>query len=265
MGQKTHPIGFRIGVQTKSNIAIGYHSKLDLHGQCNRWAVSNVSTTYSDLVQRDRQIKEVIEEYMYERGYLTNKYIITRSVNYVGVYVDGIQMKEPNITTSYFNRRSQSEHQQVNQFSSSRSKLEYYISQCIEHGQPVHIQFTNLVNRTASKDKQQERTITDVLEVLRKNKIPCCNVVTKVLVNMINNGQREREVLRSVTKTMNKYTANYLRVFKGRIGGSERSRIIRYRNGPMPRHTVSAAIDQGYSEVNTASGKVSIKLMVYFN
>ena len=108
--------------------------------------------------------------------------------------------------------------------------------------------------------------------LLTNDNIPCCNLLAKVLaIKRSQGGRQERETRRVVTKLRKTVSGStyglkgYLLRFKGRIGGSERSRIIRYRSGPLPRHTVSAALDHGFSEVKTVSGKVSVTVRTYFN
>jgi len=277
MGQKTHPIGFRIGVPSKTN-SIGY-SQIDIHGLTSRWAISNSGNVnnYSDLSQRDRIIKTIIEQFMEEDGYMTNKCIITRTSSYIGIYVDGIELEEPNV---YYQGESNStEEKQTsinNNVNSINTKnIENYISKYVENNTPVHIQFVLLENKTKdfSEVNRSEIDLHKTISLLVKDNIPCCSVLAKIIsINRSQGGRRERETLRLVMKLMNSYYSKeeigvfkgYLIMFKGRIGGSERSRIIRYRSGPMPRHTVSAGIDQGYSEVNTVSGKVSVTVMAYF-
>lgn len=51
--------------------------------------------------------------------------------------------------------------------------------------------------------------------------------------------------------------------WKGRLGGSERSRIVRFRRGPRPRHTLAAARDYGHRDVNTPVGTVSVSVWRY--
>jgi hypothetical protein len=145
---------------------------------------------------------------------------------------------------------------------------------------------------------QQQQAVVGVgdlqntLSLLERAKIPCCALVAKVVALRLSGGRRHRDVLRAVRKeqlalgkTLGQQGATtaaldsvtskgaphsiapvrgYLMVLKGRVGGAERSRVLRYRSGPLPRHTVSAAIDHGFSEVNTPSGKVSVTIMAYF-
>lgn len=273
MGQKTHPIGFRIGVLSKSN-SNGYSDK-DIHGLTSRWAISNSGNinNYSDLNQRDRIIKTIIEQFLEEDGYIRNKCIITRTSSYVGIYVDGIEVEEPN--QYYQGENNSSEEKQGSKTRVSTKNIELYISKYVENNTPVHIQFVLLEskNKDFSEINRSEVDLHKAINLLIKENIPCCSVLAKIISqNRSQGGRRERETLRLVMKLMNNYYSKeengafkgFLIIFKGRIGGSERSRIIRYRSGPMPRHTVSASIDQGYSEVNTVSGKVSVTVMAYF-
>lgn len=147
----------------------------------------------------------------------------------------------------------------------------------------------------------ENKDLFHALTMLFIDKIPCCNLIAKLIsISMSSGGnRRERETRRNILKYINlleqsvssstkpeqktnlyainkstnldgkdqeintkfKPIKGYLIIFKGRIGGSERSRIIRYRSGSLPRHTVSAPIDYGFSEINTISGKVSITIL----
>lgn len=291
MSQKTHPIGFRLGIkpnvraktsegnESSSSVRKSYSLK-DLHGQTSRWAIdnTNVNNTYGYYTQRDRQIKQLVEEVLEEDGYITNKVIVTRSPSYVGIYADAYELKEP----VYNYQTPQGQKVDTTSLEASRSRsvnttlIEEYISDYLEKGKPVRLQFVKLEpSRTQPVEiggTNKNVDLQNVVALLTQDNIPCCNLLAKVLtLKRSQGGRQERETRRVVTKLRKTISGTsygvkgYLLRFKGRIGGSERSRIIRYRSGPLPRHTVSAALDHGFSEVKTVSGKVSVTVMTYFN
>lgn len=288
MSQKTHPIGFRLGITPRvsttlagnesSSIRKAYSLK-DLHGQTSRWAINNPSSvnTYGNYTQRDGLIKGLIEEVLEEDGYITNKVIVTRSPSYVGIYVDAYELTEP----LYNYQTPQGQKIDTVSLDTSRSHgvntklIENYVSDYIENGKQVRIQFVKLQPsspQVIEAGSTKNVDLQNVVQLLVQDNIPCCNLLAKVLtIKRGQGGRQERETIRVITKLRKTVTGSsyglkgYLLRFKGRIGGSERSRIIRYRSGPLPRHTVSAALDHGFSEVKTVSGKVSVTVMTYFN
>lgn len=49
----------------------------------------------------------------------------------------------------------------------------------------------------------------------------------------------------------------------GRLGGAEMSRVEWQKDGRIPLHTLRAEIDYGFSEANTAFGKIGVKTWVF--
>jgi small subunit ribosomal protein S3 len=49
----------------------------------------------------------------------------------------------------------------------------------------------------------------------------------------------------------------------GRLGGAEMSRVLWYREGRVPLHTLRADIDFGISEAHTTYGVIGVKVWVY--
>ena len=48
----------------------------------------------------------------------------------------------------------------------------------------------------------------------------------------------------------------------GRLGGSELARTEQYKEGKIPLHTISANIEYGFAEAQTAAGKIGVKVWV---
>lgn len=296
MAQKTHPLGFRYGIKAEY-VELGYTNE-DLHGINARWAInkSGSSYNYSSLSQKDNLIRTLLNNLLEEEGFIRNKFIIHRADSFVGIYIDAYEIEENLIVEKETNKDN--DLQGLTGFRDDTTELENYISKYIEGGKPVSIQFVQLclkeegsiVNRVESsaldestslglieksEDKEKDIDLDNCIERLFKDNIPCCNLIAKVVSYKIANGSRgERGTLRLLVKNMksqfegkqNTYgVKGYLIVVKGRIGGSERSRIVRFREGPMPRHTVSAGIDYGFSEVSTVSGRISLTIRAYFS
>jgi len=49
----------------------------------------------------------------------------------------------------------------------------------------------------------------------------------------------------------------------GRLGGAEMSRVLWYREGRVPLHTLRADIDYGFSTARTSYGAIGVKTWVY--
>jgi small subunit ribosomal protein S3 len=49
----------------------------------------------------------------------------------------------------------------------------------------------------------------------------------------------------------------------GRLGGAEMSRVLWYREGRVPLHTLRADIDYGFSQARTTYGVIGVKTWIY--
>jgi len=49
----------------------------------------------------------------------------------------------------------------------------------------------------------------------------------------------------------------------GRLGGAEMSRVLGYREGRVPLHTLRADIDYGFSQARTTYGVIGVKVWIY--
>jgi small subunit ribosomal protein S3 len=49
----------------------------------------------------------------------------------------------------------------------------------------------------------------------------------------------------------------------GRLGGAEIARMEWYREGRVPLHTLRADVDYGFTEADTAYGKIGVKVWVF--
>jgi len=49
----------------------------------------------------------------------------------------------------------------------------------------------------------------------------------------------------------------------GRLGGAEIAKVLWYREGQVPLHTLRADIDYGFSEASTTFGQIGVKVWVY--
>lgn len=317
MAQKTHPIGFRLGVQTKGSQP-GYHRWKDLHGTSSRWTVQNGGVErYAVLTQRDKIIKNLVEQFLEEDGYLVNKCIVHRTSTYVGVYVDVIRLEDEALTRTSFKpaKKTSATPSKPSETFDKTTSLQDYLSKKLEYGLPCIIQVYELneylsAQATAREASQSNKAdardavgLVDFRNAIKLaqsgflrgtkkgfnatgNPLPISNARAKIVSHRLSGGRRHRDVLRSIRKELASAFENnkskfvdtakseeksssivkgFQRILKGRISGSERSRILRYRSGPRPRHTVSAALDHGFAEVNTPSGKLSVTIRLYIS
>lgn len=68
---------------------------------------------------------------------------------------------------------------------------------------------------------------------------------------------------RAIARTMASKALGIKIMVAGRLGGSEIARTEWKREGRIPLHTLCADIDYGFSEANTISGKIGVKVWIF--
>ncbi len=73
----------------------------------------------------------------------------------------------------------------------------------------------------------------------------------------------KRAIKRAMERTMGSGALGIKVMASGRLGGAEIARREWYRKGRVPLQTISADIDYGLTEANTAMGKIGIKVWIF--
>lgn len=101
------------------------------------------------------------------------------------------------------------------------------------------------------------------IEEIRKPELDAQLVSESIAQQIERRIMYRRAMKRAVANTM-RLGAQGIRVnVAGRLNGAEIARSEWYREGRVPLHTLRADIDYGFSEANTASGVIGVKVWVF--
>lgn len=101
------------------------------------------------------------------------------------------------------------------------------------------------------------------IEEIRKPELDAQLVAESIAQQIERRIMYRRAMKRAVTNTM-RLGAQGIRVnVAGRLNGAEIARSEWYREGRVPLHTLRADIDYGFTEANTPSGQVGVKVWVF--
>lgn len=101
------------------------------------------------------------------------------------------------------------------------------------------------------------------IEEIRKPELDAQLVAESIAQQIERRIMYRRAMKRAVTNTM-RLGAQGIRVnLAGRLNGAEIARTEWYREGRVPLHTLRADIDYGFTEANTPSGVIGVKVWVF--
>ncbi len=101
------------------------------------------------------------------------------------------------------------------------------------------------------------------IEEIRKPELDAQLVAESIAQQIERRIMYRRAMKRAVTNTM-RLGAQGIRVnVAGRLNGAEIARSEWYREGRVPLHTLRADIDYGFTEANTPSGVIGVKVWVF--
>ncbi|MDR2877216.1 MAG: 30S ribosomal protein S3 [Chromatiales bacterium] len=101
------------------------------------------------------------------------------------------------------------------------------------------------------------------IEEIRKPELDAQLVAESIAQQIERRIMYRRAMKRAVTNTM-RLGAQGIRVnLAGRLNGAEIARSEWYREGRVPLHTLRADIDYGFTEANTPSGAIGVKVWVF--
>lgn len=202
MGQKTHPVGFRIPyVKTWSS----------------RWYAGKA---YSAWVHEDQKIRRHVRRKMGEAG--ISRVEIERTASKVKVYIHAAR---PGIA----------------------------------------------IGRKGEKIEELKRELTSLtsldvapyIQEVRKAELDAQLISEAVAQQLERRVSFRRATKRAVTQAM-KLGAKGIKIrCSGRLGGAEMSRVLWYREGRVPLHTLRADLDYGMSVARTTYGVIGVKCWVY--
>lgn len=202
MGQKTHPVGFRIPyVKTWSS----------------RWYAGKA---YATWLHEDQKIRRLVREKMGEAG--ISRVDIERTANKVKVFIHAAR---PGIAVG-------------------------------RKGEKIE-EIKRELTRLTSLD------VTPYIQEVRKAELDAQLISETVAQQLERRVSFRRATKRAVTQAM-KLGAKGIKIrCSGRLGGAEMSRVLWYREGRVPLHTLRADLDYGFSIARTTYGVIGVKCWVY--
>jgi len=202
VGQKTHPVGFRIPyVKTWSS----------------RWYAGR---NYAQWVHEDQRIRRHVHEKLAEAGISSVE--IERTANKVKVY---IHTARPGIAIG----RKGEKIEEIKRELAKMTSLD--VGLYIQEVRKAELD-AQLISETVAQ--QLERRVSF-----------------------------RRATKRAVQQAM-KFGAKGIKIrCSGRLGGAEMSRVLWYREGRVPLHTLRADLHYGFSIARTTYGVIGVKTWVY--
>ncbi len=202
MGQKTHPIGFRIPYVKTWN---------------SRWFADK---NYGQWMHEDLRIRERVIQKMGQAGISSVQ--IERTANKVKVY---IYTARPGIAIG---RKGE-----------------------------------NIEDLKRELTKLTSLEVVPYIQEVRKAELDAQLVSESVAQQLERRVSFRRATKRAVQQAM-KLGAKGIKIrCSGRLGGAEMSRVLWYREGRVPLHTLRADIDYGFSEAGTTYGQIGVKVWIY--
>jgi len=202
MGQKTHPVGFRIPYIRSWN---------------SRWYADR---TYGQWVHEDMRIRRLCLEKMGQAGISSVQ--VERTANKVKVY---IYTARPGIAIG---RKGE-----------------------------------NIEELKRELGRLTTLEVVPYIQEVRKAELDAQLVAESIAQQLERRVSFRRATKRAVQQAM-KLGAKGIRVrCSGRLGGAEMSRVLGYREGRVPLHTLRADIDYGLAEAKTTYGVIGVKVWIY--
>ena len=227
MGQKVHPLGFRLGY-TKQH-------------QSN-WFTN--PKTYSVFIAQDRFLRELLFEKYKEAG--ISGIQIERKVNQIQITLNSAQprMIIQNNETDLESLRKELEtklHRYMVKTIFSQQKYSFFKEQYLEKPTQISIFVTKLQNPN-----------TDV------------TILAQFLVDQLEQRVAFRRAIRQAVQRAQRQNVQGIKIqISGRLNGAEIARSEWVRKGRVPLQTLRADIDYTYTTAKTIYGLLGIKIWVF--
>jgi small subunit ribosomal protein S3 len=240
LGQKTHPLGFRLGV---------------IKTWGSRWYARR---DFGLLVVEDRKIRDYVKKKLdaagvsqieierFGNGNKIKLRIHTARPGIVigkkGAEIENLRRDLEKLLSKMDSKRRDVEHQ-----------LQLSSAQTDASGSPV----------LASPERKTTReVITDIVEI-RKPEISAQLVAENVAQQLQRRVAFRRAMKKSISLAF-KFGAQGIKIHcAGRLGGAEMARREWYREGRVPLHTLRADIDYGFAEAKTTYGIIGVKVHIF--
>jgi small subunit ribosomal protein S3 len=225
LGQKTHPLGFRLGV---------------IKTWGSRWYAGR---DFGHLVVEDKKIRDYVKKKLEAAG-----------VSHIEIERFGYKVKlkihtaRPGIVIG----------KKGADIENLRKDLEKLLSKLNKAPADVPAEIAEKDRRTSS----HREVMIDIQEV-RKPEISAQLVAENVAQQLQKRVTFRRAMKKSISLAF-KFGALGIKIHcAGRLGGAEMARREWYREGRVPLHTLRADVDYGFAEAKTTYGIIGVKVHIF--
>jgi small subunit ribosomal protein S3 len=224
LGQKTHPLGFRLGV---------------IKTWSSRWYGGR---DYGLLVVEDKKIRDYLKKRL-EAASVSNIEI----ERFAGKVKLTIYTARPGIVIG----RKGAE---IEILRKDIQRLSEKISRSAPPAQGS--------SAAATARNQRREVLIDIKEV-RKPEI-CAQLVAENVAQQLQRRVAFRRAMKKCMSLALKFGAQGIKIHcAGRLGGAEMARREWYREGRVPLHTLRADVDYGFAEAKTTYGIIGVKVHIF--
>ncbi|MDR1486481.1 MAG: 30S ribosomal protein S3 [Deltaproteobacteria bacterium] len=225
MGQKTHPIGFRLGV---------------IKTWGSRWYARR---DFGLLVVEDKKIRDYVKKKLEAAG--VSQIEIERFGNKIKLR---IHTARPGIVIG----------KKGAEIDNLRKDLEKLLAKL----EPPRREVEHAQESSGEKKATGKEVIIDIQEV-RKPEITAQLVAENVAQQLQRRVAFRRAMKKSMSLAF-KFGAQGIKIHcAGRLGGAEMARREWYREGRVPLHTLRADVDYGFAEAKTTYGIIGVKVHIF--
>jgi small subunit ribosomal protein S3 len=229
MGQKTHPIGFRIGVNRKWS---------------STWYAKSTSSisNYANLLHEDLQLRKFIKKFFINKNFLIDEPIINRKLKKIQIIINLYNLSK----TKSFKATIK------NKFARLKLKKKLKLKSLV-----------SIISRVTSCQ------VSIKLGFVKKNKkVPLSNAhilalyLSKKMKSRKFNLRRQLKMIMNLAKRQTSSIRGIAIKISGRIRGKARAKSMITKQGKIALQSLNTKIDFGTSKVITKFGVVGIKVWV---
>lgn len=101
------------------------------------------------------------------------------------------------------------------------------------------------------------------IQEIREPDLDAYLVARNIADQLVRRISYRRAMKRAISQTMSAGAKGIKVGISGRLGGHEIARRVVEHQGSVPLHTLCADIDYGFTEANTTTGKIGVKVWIY--
>jgi small subunit ribosomal protein S3 len=231
MGQKTHPIGFRLGVNRTWS---------------SKWYVEKtpVISNYTNLLHEDIQLRKFIKNYFLKKNFIIDEPIINRKHKRIQILIKLYDLSIKSSTP--INVLLKKNFFRVN------------ILNSLNITNLIHI----LTKATGCKVNIKLGFVKTKKKIPFSNALILARYLSKKMKSRKFNIRRQLKMIMTLVKRESSYISGIAIKISGRIKGRARAKSMFIKEGKIALQTLSTNIDYGTDHVITKFGVVGIKVWI---